>query len=156
MNPFATSSSFWPTLCTHDFFVGVDARRHEDRNGFAREWSVAADNRTWTFEIWPDMKWSDGQPATARDAAFTYNFLRASMGTSNELNVGWNNTSGLENVAPIAAIDDETLQIVTTKPTRWPIENTILLVPEHIWKYITAPKRAAPSAIIRLWWERGQ
>ncbi|MDA9453948.1 ABC transporter [Bradyrhizobium sp. CCBAU 21359] len=137
MNPFATWSSFRPTTFTYDFLVGVDAQRFGDRRGFAKEWSVADDKLTWTFKIWPGLKWSDGRPATARDAAFTYIYLRQSMGTPNELKVGWNNTAGLENVESIAAIDDETLQIVTKSPTRWPVDNTILIVPEHIWKDIS-------------------
>lgn len=137
MNPFATWASFWPTCMTYDTLVGVDPQRHSDRMGFAKEWFVADDTLTWTFKIWPGMKWSDGQPATARDAAFTYNYLRDSMGKPDELNVGWNNTDGLQNVASITALDDETLQIVTKTPTRWPIDNYILMVPEHIWKDIS-------------------
>ncbi|MDX1122504.1 ABC transporter [Sinorhizobium medicae] len=137
MNPFATWSSFWPTTFTYDFLVGVDAQRHSDRKGFAEEWSVAEDSLTWTFKIWTGMKWSDGKPATARDAAFTYNYLRDSIGKPDELNIGWNNTGGLELVEKIAALDDETLQIVTKTPTRWPVDNTIMIVPEHIWKDIS-------------------
>ncbi|MER9319059.1 peptide ABC transporter substrate-binding protein [Mesorhizobium sp. M0659] len=137
MNPFATWGAFWPTVFTYDFLVGVDAQRHPDRKGFAKEWSVADDNLTWTFKIWPGMKWSDGQPATARDAAFTYNYLRGSIGKPDELNVGWNNTNGLENVESIKAVDDETFQIVTRAPTRWPIDNYIMMVPEHIWKDVS-------------------
>lgn len=139
MNPFATWSSAWPQFFTYDTLVGVDAQRHEDRKGFAKSWSVAEDGITWTFKIWPGMKWSDGQPATARDAAFTYNYLRDSIGTSDELNIGINNTDGLDNVASITALDDETLQIITTKPTRWPVDNFILIVPEHIWKEVSYP-----------------
>ncbi|AZO34162.1 MAG: ABC transporter substrate-binding protein [Mesorhizobium sp.] len=137
MNPFATWSSFWPTAFTYDFLVGVDAQRHPDRKGFAKEWSVADDNLTWTFKIWPGMKWSDGQPATARDAAFTYNYLRDSLGTPDELSIGWNNTTGVEQVESITALDDETLQIVTKAPTRWPVANFNMIVPEHIWKDIS-------------------
>ncbi|NNH33484.1 ABC transporter substrate-binding protein [Rhizobium sp. SEMIA 4085] len=137
MNPFATWSSYWPTIFTYDFLVGVDAQRHSDRKGFAKEWSVAKDNVTWTFKIWPGMKWSDGQPATAQDAAFTYDYLRGSIGKPDELNVGWNNTEGLELVESITALDDETLQIVTKVPTRWPIDNWTMIVPEHIWKDIS-------------------
>ncbi|MES0183276.1 ABC transporter substrate-binding protein [Mesorhizobium sp. C386A] len=137
LNPFATWASFWPTTFTYDYLVGVDAQRHPDRKGFAKEWSVADDNLTWSFKIWPGMKWSDGRPATAKDAAFTYNYLRGSMGKPDELNVGWNNTSGLENVVSITALDDETLQIVTKAPTRWPADNYIMIVPEHIWKHIS-------------------
>jgi peptide/nickel transport system substrate-binding protein len=137
MNPFATWSSFWPTTFTYDFLVGVDAQRHPDRLGFAKEWSVDDKELTWTFKIWPGMKWSDGKPATARDAAFTYNYLRDSIGKPDELNIGWNNTGGLELVDKIEALDDETLQIVTKVPTRWPVDNTIMIVPEHIWEVVS-------------------
>ncbi|MER8860005.1 peptide ABC transporter substrate-binding protein [Mesorhizobium sp. M0757] len=137
MNPFATWGASWPTIFTYDFLVGVDAQRHPDRKGFAKEWAVADDSVTWTFKIWPGMKWSDGQPATARDAAFTYNYLQGSIGKPDELNVGWNNTDGLNNIASITAVDDETLQIVTKTPTRWPLDNTVSIVPEHIWNNIS-------------------
>lgn len=137
MNPFATWGSFWPTCFTYDFLVGVDAQRHDDRRGFASEWSVADDQVTWTFKIWPGMKWSDGKPATARDAAFTYNYLRDSIGRPDELNVGWNNTSGFEVVESVTALNDETLQVVTKSPTRWPIDNTIMIVPEHVWNGVS-------------------
>ncbi|MER8415865.1 ABC transporter substrate-binding protein, partial [Mesorhizobium sp. M1342] len=137
LNPFATWSSFWPQTFTYDYLVGVDAQRHSDRKGFAKEWSVGDDGLTWTFKIWPGLKWSDGQPATARDAAFTYNYLRDSIGKPDELNVGWNSTDGLQNVESITALDDETLQIVTKAPTRWPADNYLMIVPEHIWKGVS-------------------
>ncbi|MER8640429.1 ABC transporter substrate-binding protein [Mesorhizobium sp. M1365] len=137
LNPFATWSSFWPLVFTYDFLVGVDAQRHSDRKGFAKTWSVADDSLTWIFKIWPDMKWSDGQPATARDAAFTYNYLLGSIGKPDELSIGQNSTSGMEQIASVSAIDDETLQIVTKAPTRWPIDNYLLIIPEHIWKDIS-------------------
>ncbi|RUX05244.1 ABC transporter, partial [Mesorhizobium sp. M2A.F.Ca.ET.037.01.1.1] len=137
MNPFATWGSFLPLVFSYDFLVGVDAQRHSDRKGFAKEWSVADDNLTWIFKIWPGMKWSDGHPATARDAAFTYNYLRDSIGKPDELNVGWNNTDGLKAVESVVAVDNETLQIKTKEPSRWPIDNYLMIVPEHIWKNIS-------------------
>ncbi|TIQ17051.1 MAG: ABC transporter substrate-binding protein [Mesorhizobium sp.] len=137
MSPFASWSNFWPLAFTYDWLVGVDAQRHEDRKGFAKSWSVADDNVTWTFKIWPGMKWSDGKPATARDAAFTYSYLRDSIGKPDELNKGWNNTSGLDLVQSITALDDQTLQIVTKVPTRWPVDSYTMMVPEHIWKDIS-------------------
>ncbi|RWD50796.1 MAG: ABC transporter substrate-binding protein [Mesorhizobium sp.] len=137
LNPFASYSNWWPLVYTYDFLVCVDAQRHADRKGFAKEWSVADDELTWTFKIWPGLKWSDGQPATARDATFTYNYLRGSIGKPDELNVGFNSTGGLQNVESITALDDETLQIVTKLPTRWPIDNAVFMVPEHIWKDVS-------------------
>ncbi|MFC3320562.1 ABC transporter substrate-binding protein [Mesorhizobium cantuariense] len=144
LNPFATWSSFWPMVFVYDLLVAWDAQRHPDRKGFAKEWSVADDNVTWTFKIWPGMKWSDGQPATARDAAFTFKYLRGSIGTPHELNAGWNDTSGFELVDSITAVDDETLQIVTKVPTRWPIDNYKVIVPEHIWKDISYADALGP------------
>ncbi|RUW79816.1 MAG: ABC transporter substrate-binding protein [Mesorhizobium sp.] len=137
MNPFASWASWQPLVCTYDFLVCVDAQRHPDRRGFAKEWSVADDNLTWTFKIWPGMKWSDGQPATARDAAFTYNYLLGSIGKPDELNVGENSTADMQKVESITAIDDETLRIVTKTPTRWPIDNFTMIVPQHIWKDVS-------------------
>ncbi|MER8772972.1 ABC transporter substrate-binding protein [Mesorhizobium sp. M0960] len=137
MNPFASWSNWWPLIFTYDCLVFMDAQRHDDRKGFAKSWSVSDDNLTWTFKIWPGMKWSDGEPATARDAAFTYNYIRGSIGNPDELNAGWNSTDGLEDVESITALDDKTLQILTKAPTRWPIDNYIMMVPEHIWKDVS-------------------
>ncbi|MES0120228.1 ABC transporter substrate-binding protein [Mesorhizobium sp. C277A] len=137
MNPFATWSSAFPLFYTYDCLVGVDAQRHDDRKGFAQTWSVADDSLAWTFKIWPGMKWSDGQPATARDAAFTFNYLLGSIGKPDELNIGQNSTNGMEQIASVTATDDETLQIVSKAPTRWPVDNYLLMVPEHIWKDIS-------------------
>ncbi len=38
---------------------------------FARSWKVSDGGKTWTFTTQPNAKWSDGQPLTAADAAWT-------------------------------------------------------------------------------------
>jgi peptide/nickel transport system substrate-binding protein len=40
---------------------------------FATSWSTSADKKTWTFKTVHGAKWSDGQPLTAEDAAWTIN-----------------------------------------------------------------------------------
>ncbi|MDR0684388.1 MAG: ABC transporter substrate-binding protein [Spirochaetaceae bacterium] len=42
-------------------------------NDLATAYSVSADGLTWTFDIRNDAKFSDGQPVTAEDVAFTFN-----------------------------------------------------------------------------------
>ena len=37
--------------------------------------TVSADQLTFTFKLRPNLKWSDGQPITADDVAFTYNLI---------------------------------------------------------------------------------
>jgi peptide/nickel transport system substrate-binding protein len=41
--------------------------------GLAESWSVDADQKTWTFKLRQGLRWSDGQPLTAEDVAFTWN-----------------------------------------------------------------------------------
>jgi peptide/nickel transport system substrate-binding protein len=40
---------------------------------FATSWEQSKDGLTWTFHTQPNAKWSDGQPLTAKDVAWTYN-----------------------------------------------------------------------------------
>src|SRR6476660_6015492 len=40
---------------------------------FARSWKASNGGKTWTFKTVPNAKWSDGQPLTAADAAWTIN-----------------------------------------------------------------------------------
>jgi oligopeptide transport system substrate-binding protein len=42
--------------------------------GVAEKWEVSADNLTWTFHLRADARWSNGDPVTARD--FAYSFQR--------------------------------------------------------------------------------
>ena len=37
--------------------------------------TVSSDQMTFTFKLRPNLKWSDGQPITADDVAFTYNLI---------------------------------------------------------------------------------
>jgi peptide/nickel transport system substrate-binding protein len=40
---------------------------------WARSWTKSKDGKTWTFKLRPNTRWSDGQPLTADDAAWTIN-----------------------------------------------------------------------------------
>src|SRR5258708_18142766 len=37
--------------------------------------TISSDQMTFTFKLRPNLKWSDGQPLTADDVAFTYNLI---------------------------------------------------------------------------------
>ena len=41
--------------------------------GLAESWEESPDKTFWTYKIRPDLKWSDGEPLTAKDAAYTFN-----------------------------------------------------------------------------------
>ena len=99
----------------------------------ADSWTTSPDKLTWTFKIHPGLKWSDGQPLTAKDAAWTFNLImhNATAATSNG--------SLVENFKSVTAPDDTTLVITTKKPQAnmlylsIPVSG-IAIVPEHVWK----------------------
>jgi peptide/nickel transport system substrate-binding protein len=74
MNPFvgvnddsyAAYEYIYPQLVQYDASLNIVA-------DFATKWSESTDGKTWTFQTVPNAKWSDGQPLTAEDAAWTYN-----------------------------------------------------------------------------------
>lgn len=43
--------------------------------GIAQSWTTSADGRTWTFNLRPDLVWSDGAPLTADDVVFSFRRL---------------------------------------------------------------------------------
>ncbi len=81
------------------------------------------------------VKWSDGQPFTAKDVAFTFNLINKTPAL---------NTTGL--AATAKATDDKTV-VLTFKENSFTQEPSILgnqaIVPEHIWKDIADPTKDA-------------
>ncbi len=51
----------------------------------ALSWSASPDGLAWTFKLREGVKWSDGQPFSAEDVAFTYNdiVLKKELGAKN-------------------------------------------------------------------------
>ena len=55
--------------------VNLDGATQQPGPGLAESWSVAADQKTWTFKLRRGVRWSDGEPLTADDVVFTWNDL---------------------------------------------------------------------------------
>ena len=82
LNPFIgfESPAFEMWYLTYDSLVGYDPKtlspmKGEDSTGLATDWTVSDDGLTWTFTIRKNAKWDDGVPLTAKDVAFTYNYI---------------------------------------------------------------------------------
>jgi peptide/nickel transport system substrate-binding protein len=117
--------SIYPTLTTINE-VGQPAPY------LATSWSVSPDHLTWTFKIRSGLKWSDGKPITAADAAWTLNLIMTNSTAATA------NGSLVANFAKVTAPDPTTLVITTKQPeanmlyVSTPITG-IPIVPEHIW-----------------------
>lgn len=72
LDPFTTRGGEYSTYTTiFPLLVTYNLRTLAFEPDFAKSWQTSADGLTWTFQTQPSAKWSDGQPLTAADAAFT-------------------------------------------------------------------------------------
>jgi peptide/nickel transport system substrate-binding protein len=117
----------------YDLLVGF-GQDLEPVPGFAESWEQSTDGLTWTFHIREGMEWSDGQPATAEDARWTYQLVLDGLETENGY-LGEGYLDGYLTNAGVTAVEaDGNDLIVTTE-----FANTLLLqayvpiLPKHVW-----------------------
>jgi peptide/nickel transport system substrate-binding protein len=97
---------------------------------------ISEDGLTWTFHLKPGLKWSDGQPLTAEDVEFTYNFA-----IDNEMA---SYATVLTGVKAARMVDPQTVEILFSKPKADFYRIWIPILPKHIWSKVSA-KEAANS-----------
>ena len=93
-------------------------------NDLATEYSISDDGLVWTFHLRDDVKFTDGEPLTASDVAFTFNTAKNSQSSLD-----------LTFMEKVEAPDDVTVVFTLKKPTSTFL-NTIAsvgIVPEHAY-----------------------
>ena len=131
LNPFigiqGTDYMLWHL--NYDFLVGFDAKTLAPRPELATKWEVSPDGKMWTFTIRGDGKWQDGVPVTARDVAFTFNYI-------NE-NQPLNLSAYTDGITKAEAVDDTTVKIYTKAPKANILQMVVPILPEHIWSKVS-------------------
>lgn len=132
LNPFVTfqQNSYSTFEYIYPQLVQYDIKSLEFVPDFAQTWESSADGLTWTFHTAPNAKWSDGQPLTANDAAFTFGtILKYGDGPAANL------SGGLTHVTKVEASDDNTLVITYSAPVANVLSNLqqISILPQHVW-----------------------
>ena len=97
---------------------------------------LSADGKVWTIKLRPDLKWSDGEPLTADDVAFTYNYI-----VKNEM---FNMALATREILGAKAIDPTTVQLTCSRPKADMMRIFIPIIPQHIWGKVT-PKAATTT-----------
>ena len=97
---------------------------------------ISADGKTWTIKLRPDLKWSDGQPLTAEDVAFTYNYI-----VKNKM---LNMSLATRGIVGAKVVDPTTVQILCSQPKADMMRVFIPILPKHVWEKVT-PKAAETS-----------
>jgi len=131
LNPFigiqGTDYMLWHM--NYDFLVGFDAKTLEPRPELATAWEVSPDGKVWTFTIRSDSKWQDGVPVTARDVAFTFNYIN-----DNQL---LNLSTYTNGITKAEVVDDTHVKIYTKAPKANMLRMVVPILPEHIWSKVT-------------------
>jgi len=73
----------------------------------ATGWGFSDDGKRLTFTLRDGVKWSDGQPFTARDVAFTLNLLKQNPGLSGSGGI----RGVMDTMTGAAAADDRTCTV---------------------------------------------
>jgi peptide/nickel transport system substrate-binding protein len=136
LNPFTglVASAYELYQLNYDTLTDYGQKDFSTQPALAQKWDVSADGLTWTYHLRSGVKWSDGEPLTARDVAYTFN--RVMKGKYEKTNFG-------NYVAPLTSVeatDDLTVVMKLTKPTPIMLHLYLYILPEHIWKDIDEKK----------------
>jgi peptide/nickel transport system substrate-binding protein len=130
----APGSSRWPTRAgIYEPMLIYNTMKGEYTPWLATKYAWSEGNKRLTFTTRPSVKWSDGQPFTARDVAFTFELLKKHKAL--DLNGAW---GFLESVT---AKDDATVVFTLSRAY---VPGLVYIgqqpiVPEHKWKDVADP-----------------
>lgn len=127
------------TVTNTDLTIGYD---------LATDVSVSEDGLTWTVTIRDDVYFTDGEPLTAEDVAFTYNTVKESSSV--------NDFTMLDQAQ---ALDDTTVVFTMNRPfSIWPYTMAVVgIVPAHAYDPATYGTNPIGSGrYILKQWDRGQ
>jgi peptide/nickel transport system substrate-binding protein len=107
-------------------------------SGLADDITVSDDLMTFTYHIRDDVVWSDGQPLTANDVAYTLNLYKG-----NHAYLPQNYLTLID--GDVKVLDDYTVQWHTTEPTGLYSGKSAYMydyiLPEHVFSKIEKPKQ---------------
>jgi len=116
-------------------------------NDLATDYSVSEDGKTWTVTIREDAIFSDGEPLTAADVAYTFNKAAESGGLTD-----------VTQLETATAIDEKTVELRLKEPQSTFVNRLITLgiVPEHAHgeDYARNPIGSGPYKMVQ--WDEGQ
>ncbi|MEB3160285.1 MAG: peptide ABC transporter substrate-binding protein [Synechocystis sp.] len=107
---------------------------------------VAADGKSVIWKLKPDVQWSDGQPFSADDVVFTYEFVSNPQ-------TGATSAGNYEAIAKVEALDPQTVKITFKEPTAaWFLPfvgGEGMILPKHLYQdYVGEKARQAPANLL--------
>ena len=106
--------------------------------GLAESWEGSEDGLTWTYTLRDGLTWSDGEPLTAEDIAYTINRSRDEE---------WiNHFSTVQNLEA-TALDERTVEIVSSVPDPKLPTMDVYIVPKHVYESVSAEDLTSYDAL---------
>jgi len=130
MNPFlavrlvSTSIHRW----MYGYLTVPDSKTLQPSPDLAESWTTSEDGLTWTFKI-RTAKWSDGQPITAEDAAWTFTKMMTDDGAKTA------NGPAVENFESVTASGQD-LTVKLKAPQASMLDNPVPIMPKHVWEKV--------------------
>lgn len=115
----------------YDYLTNYDPKDNHAIPGLATKWEPSADKLTWTYTIRSDSKWSDGQKATAEDAAWTFNKMMTDEGAATA------NGNFVANFKKVTAPSADKLVIQLKQPQATMAALDVPIVPKHVWEKVS-------------------
>ena len=115
----------------YDYLVEFSPKDTSPAPGLAESWETSDDGLTWTFHIREGVDWSDGEPLTADDIAFTLNRILDGGPES----ASW--ISYLTSVDTITAPDERTVVLELSEPNAVLPLLPMPILPEHVWSKLS-------------------
>lgn len=141
-NPFmAENTSRWPTQAgIFEPMMVYNTIKAELVPWLATAYAWNADNTTLTFTLQDNVKWSDGQPFTSADVAYTFQLLQTVPGLTSpsSATAAFGATGYLKSVA---ASDAKTVVFTFSRvytPALYDLSQQPI-VPQHLWKDVKDP-----------------
>lgn len=112
----------------------------------ASTWTTSADGKTWTFKLHSNATWQDGQPLTAQDVLFSYQYDMTGAGAKIR--------PVPKSIAAVSAPDNQTFVITLKNVDPILLDEIggfagVFIVPQHIWASVTDPVHfTGPQSLI--------
>ncbi|HMM22906.1 MAG TPA: peptide ABC transporter substrate-binding protein [Selenomonadales bacterium] len=127
-------------LCTQD-------KNGDPVPGQAEKWEISADGLTYKFFLRPGLKWSNGDPLTAKDFEFAWKTLLSPEFGSKyaeqlyylKNGAAYNKGTAKADDVGVKAIDDRTLEVKLEKPTPY------FLFLTSFWSYFPVPQKVVEA-----------
>ena len=129
-NPFATAALPMTSQSIYEPMFIYSATDSEITPWLATEWKANDDATQVTFTLRDGVKWSDGEPLTAKDVVTTFKLQKQIRG-------------GFDYIDEVTAVDDHTVQFdfnTPYSPGLYEIGGQVI-VPDHIWATMADPDK---------------